>query len=146
MRNQDEKYPGRPGFEPPGYKPRSIRMSHWASLWYKYIWILLYVAFCTIMAISRRKEARSWDHVLLLFLMTSRVLYGTQYHRQHCALHSIEQFGALYMHNNNDKYPSRPGFEPGTSRLQAPVDTNEPSVLGMSVQRELYTFLYWCNL
>ena len=31
------------------------------------------------------------------------------------------------MHNHDDKYPNRPGFEPGTSRLQAPVDTNEPS-------------------
>ena len=31
------------------------------------------------------------------------------------------------MHNNDDKYPSRPGFEPGTPRLQDPVDTNEPS-------------------
>ena len=31
------------------------------------------------------------------------------------------------MHNYDDKYPARPGFEPGTSRLQAPVDTNEPS-------------------
>ena len=31
------------------------------------------------------------------------------------------------MHNHVDKYPSRPRFEPGTPRLQAPVDTNEPS-------------------
>ena len=31
------------------------------------------------------------------------------------------------MLNDNDKYPARPGFEPGPSRLQAPVDTNEPS-------------------
>ena len=31
------------------------------------------------------------------------------------------------MHNHDDKYQARPGFEPGTSRLQAPVDTNEPS-------------------
>ena len=29
------------------------------------------------------------------------------------------------MHNHDDKYPARPGSEPGTSRLQAPVDTNE---------------------
>ena len=28
------------------------------------------------------------------------------------------------MHNRDDKYP---GFEHGTSRLQAAVDTNEPS-------------------
>ena len=31
------------------------------------------------------------------------------------------------MHNHYDKYPSRPGFEPGTPRLQTAVDTNEPS-------------------
>ena len=30
------------------------------------------------------------------------------------------------MHNQDDKYSSRPGFEPGTPRLQAPVDMNEP--------------------
>ena len=45
-------------------------------------------------------------------------------------LHSIiafEKFGALYMHNHDDKYPARPGFESGTSRLQAQVDTNELS-------------------
>ena len=53
--------------------------------------------------------------------------YSAQYHRQHRTLHAFEQFGALYMHNHDDKYPSRLGFEPGTPRLQAPVDTNEPS-------------------
>ena len=31
--------------------------------------------------------------------------------------HAFGQFGALYMHNHDDKYPSRPGFEPGTPRL-----------------------------
>ena len=29
--------------------------------------------------------------------------------------------------HNHDEYPARPGFKPRTSRLQAPVDTNEPS-------------------
>ena len=61
------------------------------------------------------------------FRMTSRVLYSAQYHRQQCTLHASEQFGPLYIHNHDDKYPARPGLEPGTSRLQAPVDTNEPS-------------------
>ena len=79
------------------------------------------------MAMSRQKEARSWDYVLLLFRMTSRVLYSAQYHRQHCTLLSFEQFSALYMHNHDDKYPARPGFKPDFPRLQAPVDTNEPS-------------------
>ena len=31
------------------------------------------------------------------------------------------------MHNRDDRYPTRPGFEPGTSRLHVPVDMNEPS-------------------
>ena len=31
------------------------------------------------------------------------------------------------MNNHDDKYPARPGFKSGTSRLQAPVDTNETS-------------------
>ena len=31
------------------------------------------------------------------------------------------------MHNHNENNPAQTGFEPGTSRLQAPVDTNEPS-------------------
>ena len=77
--------------------------------------------------ISRQNEARSRDYALLFFRMSLRVLYIAQYHRQHRTLHAFEQFGALYMHNHDDKYPSRPGFEPGTPRLQAPVDTNEPS-------------------
>ena len=101
-------------------------------------WILLYVAFCTILTISRQKEARSRDNALLLFRMTSRVLYSAQYHRQHCTLQAFEQFGALYMHNHNDKYPAQPGFEPGTSRLPAPVDTNEPSGPGTPTWK-LYT-------
>ena len=79
------------------------------------------------MAISRQKEAGSRDYALLLFRMTSRVLYSALYCRQHCTLHAFEQFGELYMHRQDDKYLSRPGFEPGTPRLQAQVDMNEPS-------------------
>ena len=52
---------------------------------------------------------------------------SAQYHKQHCTLHAFEQFGALYMHNHDDKYLARPRFEPATSRLQAPVDTRETS-------------------
>ena len=76
------------------------------------------------MEISRQKEARSRDYALLLF---RSVLYSAQYHRHHCTLHALEQFGALYMQNHDDKYPYQPGFAPGTPRLQAPADTNEPS-------------------
>ena len=94
---------------------------------YIYIRISIYVAFSTIMAISRQNEARSREYALLLLRVASKVLYSSQYHRQNCILQAFEQFGELYMHNHGDKYPARPGFEPGTSRLQAPVDTNEPS-------------------
>ena len=37
--------------------------------------------------------------------------------------------GTLYMHNHDDKHPNKPGFEPGSLRLQAQVDTNKPSWL-----------------
>ena len=108
-------------FQLSSYCCLSLHGTRWQN-----IWILLYVAFCTIMVISRQKEARSRDYALLLFRMTSRILYSAQYHRQYCTLQAFEQFRALYMHNHDDKYPARAGFEPGTSRLQAPVDTNEP--------------------
>ena len=72
--------------------------------------------------------------------MTSGVLYSAQQHKQHCTLPAFEQFAALYMHNHNDKYPARPGFEPGPSRLQAPVDMNKPSGPAKS---QLQSFLPW---
>ena len=83
--------------------------------------------FLHIEAISRQKEARSRDYALLLFRTISTVLYNAQCHQQHCTLHDFVQFGALYMHSNDDKYPAPPGFGPGTSRLQALIVTNEQS-------------------
>ena len=76
---------------------------------------------------ARQKKARSRDYALLLFWMTSRVLYSAQYHRQHCTLQAFQQFGALCMYNLDDKYLAQLGLEPNTSRLQDPVDTSEPS-------------------
>ena len=66
--------------------------------------------FVYIEAISRQNKARNRDYAQLLFRMNSKVLYSAQYHRQHCTLHAFEQFGALCVHNHDDKYP---GFEPG---------------------------------
>ena len=43
--------------------------------------------------------------------MTSMVLYSAHYNRNHYA---FEQFGALCVHNLDDKHSTRPGFE--TSR------------------------------
>ena len=34
------------------------------------------------------------------------MLYSNFEWLQHCALHTFEQFGALYMHNHDDKYPA----------------------------------------
>ena len=62
-----------------------------------------------------------------LILNDLGVIYSAQYHRQHCTLQAFEQFGAKYMHNHDDKYPAREGFESGTSRLQALVNKNDPS-------------------
>ena len=77
------------------------------------------------MAISRQKQVRSRDYAI--HIIWNVYSYSAEYHRQHCTLQAFKQFGALYMHNHVDKCPARPGFEPGTSRLQAPVHTNKPS-------------------
>ena len=42
----------------------------------------------------RKPEVRTIPYS---YRMTSRVLYSAQYHRQHCALQTFEEFGALYM-------------------------------------------------
>ena len=70
--------------------------------------------------------SQSRAYALRLFRMTSRVFYSAQYHRQHFT-HVFEQFGALYMHNHDYKYPAGPGLEHGTSKVTSPIDTNEPS-------------------
>ena len=63
------------------------------------------------MAISQQKEARGRDYALLLFRMTSRVLYSAQSHRHHCTLQAFEHFGALYMHSHDDKYQPQSGYK-----------------------------------
>ena len=55
-------------------------------------WILIHVTFCTLR--QYRDEAWSRDRDLLIFRMTSRVLYSAQYHRRYCTLHAFGQFGA----------------------------------------------------
>ena len=79
--------------------------------------ILFYVAFCTIMAISRQKEARSRDYVLLLLNDESWVPYSAQYHRQHCILQAFEQ----YLHFLDAKDLTRHEFEPSTSEFRATI-------------------------
>ena len=64
--------------------------------------------------------------------------------KQHCTLHAFEQFGALYMHNHDDQYTARPGFEPGISKLQAQVDKNKPSGPAFTSQETPY-YKMWVN-
>ena len=53
------------------------------------------------------------------------------------------------MHNHDDKYPARPGFEPGISRLQAPVDTNEasgrPTYVSITIL-DIFKYIINCQL
>ena len=52
--------------------------------------IVILLRFCLHSdAISPQKEARRRDYPLLLFRMTSRVIYSTQHHRQHSTLHAF---------------------------------------------------------
>ena len=53
------------------------------------------------MAISRQKEARGRDYGLLL----SNDFKGSLFQ-------AFKQFGALYMHKPDGKYPTRPGLKP----------------------------------
>ena len=75
------------------------------------------------------EEGRIRDYALYSYRMTSRVLYSAQYHRQHRTFQAFEQFGPLYKHNLDDKYPTPPGFEPSTSEFWATTGSNEPSGL-----------------
>ena len=68
------------------------------------------------------------------FRMTSSYIYSTQYHRQHCTLQAFEQFGALYMHNPDDKYPTRLEFEPSTSEFRAIGDGTRPVFMWFLLQ------------
>ena len=43
------------------------------------------------------------------YRITSRILCIAHLHRQHYTLQAFEQFGALYMHNPDDKHPTWPG-------------------------------------
>ena len=69
------------------------RVFIWCSISVKILiykeWMLLYVAFCTIMVLSRPKETRSREYALPLFRMTLRIIYSAQYHRQHCTLQAF---------------------------------------------------------
>ena len=66
----------------------------------------------------------SRDYALLLFRMTTRVLYSAQYHRQHCTFHAFEQFETLYTHSpmtnirpDRDLNLQPPGYKPQSIRM-----------------------------
>ena len=58
---------------------------------------------------DRRKPEIGQYRIILLNDSNSSIY--AKYHRQHCTLQAFEQFGALYMHNLDDKYQTRLGFE-----------------------------------
>ena len=81
------------------------------------------------MTILWQTEARCWDYGILL-PNDLKVLYSAQYHRQHYTLQAFEQFGAFYMHNLDDKHPTRPEFEPSTSEFRSTTGLNKAIVAG----------------
>ena len=92
------------------------------------MWILIYVAFCAIIAIPRQKEARSRDFALHLFRMTSRVLHSAQYHK----LYTLDIWTVCNTVNActttmTNIRPDRDSNLVPPCRLQAPVDSNEQS-------------------
>ena len=60
-----------------------------------------------------------------LYALLLSVLYYAQYNRQHRILWAFELFGTLYIHNPDDKYPTRAGFETSISEFRATIDLNE---------------------
>ena len=60
----------------------------------------------------------------------------TLHHRQPYTLHVSEQFGALYMHNHNDRHPNRPGYKPSSSESKA----NQPSLSSVNSRQP---FVWW---
>ena len=76
-------------------------------------WILLYVAFCIIMAISRQKEARSRDYALLLSNDIKGSLQCTLPYKalRNLCLWTVWSTVFLYRHNLDYKDPTRPEFE-----------------------------------
>ena len=84
--------------------------------------------FTSLSAHSRQYRDRRKPEVEIRpysYRMTPRVLYSAQYHRQRCTIQAFEQFGALYVHNPDDKHPTRSGFE--SSEFRATTGPNEPS-------------------
>ena len=47
------------------------------------------------------------------------------------------------MHNPDDKYPTRPGFEPSTSEFQATIESNEPSGRPTAKDTRLSNAMAW---
>ena len=90
---------------------------------------------------SRQKKPRSRDYAILFSRMTLRVLYSAEYHRHHCTPQAFEQFGELYMHNHDDKYPPDrdsnlipPGYKPQFTRIS---QARSSSALGPPVTHPL---------
>ena len=61
------------------------------------------------------------------FRITSRGFYSAKYYRQHCTVQTLNSLEHRYMHNPDDKHPTRRGFEPSTSEFRAITESKEAS-------------------
>ena len=99
----------------------STRLKHTTTSYF------LWVFFSAECSEPTSLSAQSWQYrdkrkpeagtVSSSYQLTSMVLYSAQYHMRHCALQAFEKFGALYLHNLDNKHPIQPGFEPNPARI-----------------------------
>ena len=68
-----------------------------------------FIPFSAPYGITRQKKL-TWR--LFSHWMASNVYSSAQHHRMPCIINAFEQFGVLYRHNYEHKYPARPRFEP----------------------------------
>ena len=69
------------------------------------------------------------------------------------ALHASEQFGALYMHNHDDNYPARPGFElvpPGYKPQSIRMNIGAGRIISRTIpgtsSNDIFTEMGWENM
>ena len=77
------------------------------------------------------------------FHFFSRVHYCALYHKQHRTLQAFEHFGAVLMHNLDDKYPTRPGFEPSTFEFEPQSDRMSHRGRHNKIKKPSWFFFKW---
>ena len=114
--------------------PSSTLAQHWNSNgWMPRIsWGVNKYCFTSLSAQSwqyrdrREPEAGNMPYSYIEWLQGFFIVHSTIGSIVHSTI-SLEHCICTTTNNHDDKYPVRPGFEPGTFRLNTPVDTNEPS-------------------